>query len=578
MEETAQQNPPLDSSDQPAPPVKSAETWARQVSIAERRERRVDSVGSSASSQYEDVVEAINPVTETPTQQDTTPAAPAQPARKGPRKKKDPAYIPKTGYYFEHDSRDDHVTKTETKTEEAIAGSDAVVPVEEALPIREEVPTDRPIEADKKANNQQRSGGRKPARNGPRRAKNFNGDIDHDIDDQERWVHDRFDMDEQKPKSQSEIVSKYGFDIRKAKDLDAVEVIEEARPQQPQQQQKKKPQSSRGFRKKQFVKAGSEQQRTTNQETQSDMQGPGQFRRSSFSNDNRRVQKNTNQANSVEPEDTESLNSHDNYRDVTKLRRQRRPQDKNFQNKEDNYHEKTLPPRQPSQINEAGSQSANRRPYSSRSNGYYTNRPSQPVQVNNKPPPATPQQQQSSTVTRTSAYQPKHLQLEDSITYNEQRVATVRPNHRGGHTNIGSSSTNQIVSQNEASNTSNNSEGPKRYSTIRNNRQQAGGAYHNPGLQHHQSQPYNGYNNVRPHSYQYNSHHQPIMAQQQAQYYYVHGQQQQHEYAPASNTIYYNNHNQMIVNNSVYHQQHQQRQSRAIPIVNPVNNGFGNGY
>lgn len=53
---------------------------------------------------------------------------------------------------------------------------------------------------------------------------NNNSPTTNDIDT-DRWCHDRFDMEEQKPKSESELVKRYGFDIRTAKDVSEVDLL-----------------------------------------------------------------------------------------------------------------------------------------------------------------------------------------------------------------------------------------------------------------------------------------------------------------------------------------------------------------
>lgn len=109
---------------------------------------------------------------------------------------KDPAFIPKTGYYFEHDSREG-----ETKPQ---AVPDSTNSQNEDLKPTEPLP-------------------RKQGRKAPNK-KNFKSiSVSTDeVDTAERWQHDRFDFDEQQPKSEVEIVKRYGFNIRKAKDVNEV--------------------------------------------------------------------------------------------------------------------------------------------------------------------------------------------------------------------------------------------------------------------------------------------------------------------------------------------------------------------
>ncbi len=577
--------------------TKPTDSWARQVSIAERSNNRDDNVNSLASSFYEDVATDApqnNINIEIPKEETQTKLSEAivinEKFTRREKKKKNPAYIPKTGYYFEHDSRDDIETKEDTIKEMTESNNNETLShVEKLIPINEEVskPAFKPPKKTNKTkvNNQKTS--KKAA--GFKHGKSFNREIDHDIETHERWIHDRFDMDEQKPKSQCEIVSKYGFDIRQVNDIDQVESYEEIKTQKPKKKQQ--PPKINEYIKKDLTRGNSSLDEKREKSPQLNNQHLRKENKRTFSNTAKPFH-NTENANSVEVEEEIANNSSFNYyeveyeearpADLTKLRRQ----------KPTNNHKKD----KDIQINIFKDQ--NHKPVPSKS--YYKNQ-TQHFDANNnnrkiqlKPKQQTEQKlqmQSQEPTTRPTTYQPKHLQLEDSITYNEQRVANVRSNNRGGQTNYTKNISNQIVTQSEQRN-NNDSEGPKRYSTLRNtNRNQKINGFQNSnsGQQFdHHIQQYNGYNNLinnymRPHSYQYNSNHQQIIPQQ-LQYFYVNGNQQnnfeyqssqqQHEYAPSSNTIYYNSQNQMIVNNSTYHG----RQSRAIPIVNPIGNDARNGY
>lgn len=81
----------------------------------------------------------------------------------------DPSNIPRKGYFFEHDTRQDNNGST-----------------------------------DKRKN----------------RKKNFNKKERTNLD--EKWVHDRFDERQQQPKSKCELVKRYGYDIRQEKNIESI--------------------------------------------------------------------------------------------------------------------------------------------------------------------------------------------------------------------------------------------------------------------------------------------------------------------------------------------------------------------
>ncbi|CAF0938205.1 unnamed protein product [Brachionus calyciflorus] len=86
--------------------------------------------------------------------------------------KKDPANIPRKGYFFEHDNREDEQSDNSKKK------------------------------------NTNRNFNRK-----------FRGNIN------EKWSHDRFDERQQQPKSKNELVRRYGYDIREENDVNSIKPI-----------------------------------------------------------------------------------------------------------------------------------------------------------------------------------------------------------------------------------------------------------------------------------------------------------------------------------------------------------------
>lgn len=96
--------------------VQSEANWARSVSDAERTSQQAAEAVNSASvssnsNQHEDVENSEAQHEATAGQQSSKhgdgDGVAVQPTLQLPKKKKkDPAYAPRTGYYFEHDSRD----------------------------------------------------------------------------------------------------------------------------------------------------------------------------------------------------------------------------------------------------------------------------------------------------------------------------------------------------------------------------------------------------------------------------------------------------------------------------------------
>lgn len=124
------------------------------------------------------------------------------------KQRKDPANIPRKGYFFEHDDREDEKdqTKQENPTE----------PVKNPQPRQ-----DRP-----KPQNQRKPIGKKAAQTRQtRHNSNQNENLEREEESKDRWAHDRFDLTQQQPKSKTELVKRYGYDIREEKDVDLVKEL-----------------------------------------------------------------------------------------------------------------------------------------------------------------------------------------------------------------------------------------------------------------------------------------------------------------------------------------------------------------
>ena len=181
-----------------------AKNWARRVSEDEKLPKPIDS-----DSQNEDVDEAKE------TAAPSTNPNEAKPKRK--QKRKDPAFIPRSGYYFEHDDREDDSPTKKDPTEASPPESKANLaenPPKETKPDENDAKSVK--ETDKKAPKPNFKS--KTSNPNPRR-KRFNGignnpKASESQNDEDRWTHDRFDVNEQQPKSRTEIVQRYGYDIR----------------------------------------------------------------------------------------------------------------------------------------------------------------------------------------------------------------------------------------------------------------------------------------------------------------------------------------------------------------------------
>ena len=443
---------------------------------------------------------------------------------------KDPAFIPKTGYYFEHDSREGvNQTEPEPNNNQELIKSAAVVT--------------------KFKTAQQQQQPRRKQTNNNNNKKNFksisvrNAD---EIDTNERWKHDRFDLDEQQPKTENEIVKRYGFDIRKAKDLNQVVVNEHVADNNNNNHKRnnkiksKRPQSSGSHSK------------TPQRHFENNNNEPIRNNRSNYRN------KNQKQYNKRTNNNNQSLNDSFNYYE--------KENDYNKVNVSNNWESDVSKLRRPPPRQQQQQQQLNR------PNTSYTRASAEPTTKNTQRPYSTQNNLRNSNERtfnnnniKQRPYEPKHLQLENSITYNEAKMPINDSDHKRNHHHH------------------NNNDMPKRYSSIRNQKPPQNGYSQQAQQQHPQIHNQHVYPQPTPFIYQNKHHYQydmPIQQQQQhqiqvmnnqqppAQYYYVQAppHQQQSDFynnSPIQTShVYYNSqqHTQMI---------QQMRQSKAIPIINP---------
>jgi hypothetical protein len=136
------------------------------------------------------------------------------------KKEKDPTVIPKKGLFYEHDYRD-----LEEENEKEIATVDQ----EQAASVladNEEIKQEKEIYIEK-ATNENGSKNLDKAKpiellNRPSNKRNEIARSNNKNIDDERWAHDRFDLNEQKPKSSQDLIKRYGYDIRKEKSVEAI--------------------------------------------------------------------------------------------------------------------------------------------------------------------------------------------------------------------------------------------------------------------------------------------------------------------------------------------------------------------
>ena len=182
-----------------------SDDWARRVSNAEKDKfRKNDSINSSFkddesenSSEYEDTEEKKDSESVNTNEFKKNFEANKTGNDIVRKKKKDPTNIPKKGYFFEHDSREHEESLKEENGDIAA----------------DKIPSMKTPDDDLKATKAKNKITNNTAKKNNIRRKNFNV-VDQSIDTNERWQHDRFDQEQQKPKSRSELIKRYGYDIR----------------------------------------------------------------------------------------------------------------------------------------------------------------------------------------------------------------------------------------------------------------------------------------------------------------------------------------------------------------------------
>ena len=182
--------------------------------------------------------------------------------KKGRKKKEiDPAQIPRKGYFFEHDNREDEVDDENESDKDKIKNAEntATVPPESKEepnsnePVQEtENPGEKAVESKENAQLDNATNSKKPSmpKNSARTKVNLNNinqkygnkvransgktnfrkkkqiEDEDSIDDDAKWSHDRFDSNEQQPKTKIELVKRYGYDIREKTDKNNVEKLD----------------------------------------------------------------------------------------------------------------------------------------------------------------------------------------------------------------------------------------------------------------------------------------------------------------------------------------------------------------
>ena len=231
--------------------------WARQVSNEEEQKQK------EADEQAKAGQEKQQP-------QATDKSGKVKKARK--KKEVDPAAIPRKGYFFEHDNReDDEEDPVEAEKKEVPAKIEILGEVQpkneeetrEKSELREEADKNEDLKseevvkseeitknetAEKPAANKsvrpkisgqiQKFGANKGGKSNFRR-KMLSENSESACDEEARWSHDKFDLTEQQPKSKTELVKRYGFDIREEEEKAALAQEEVERQQEKANKDKK---------------------------------------------------------------------------------------------------------------------------------------------------------------------------------------------------------------------------------------------------------------------------------------------------------------------------------------------------
>ena len=214
-------------------------------------------------------------------QEETAASKSQRASKKGGKKKKepqDPAQIPRKGFFFEHDNRqddeplseaapevnnaaisasvavDDQVAPQEGITTVAVRASEEEIASRDSVSVRNARPQPSPSKAGRNPNNVRQKYGAKIRSFGRRKQQPLieGGEC---VDDEAVWSHDRFDLDEQQPKSKTEIVKVYGYDIREGEN-EKVNEIEPKKESKPRNEEAKGRPMSGGQPRKNVREAG----------------------------------------------------------------------------------------------------------------------------------------------------------------------------------------------------------------------------------------------------------------------------------------------------------------------------------
>jgi hypothetical protein len=140
-------------------------------------------------------------------------------------KEKDPSVIPKKGLFYEHDYRDFE------EENEVVNKISIATDLEQTAPTMrdgQEGEQDKKVDTEKVTVESSIIGKSKPVEL-LNRSSNKPSEISHKNNkniDTERWAHDRFDMNEQKPKSSQDLINRYGYDIRQETSIEAIKQVE----------------------------------------------------------------------------------------------------------------------------------------------------------------------------------------------------------------------------------------------------------------------------------------------------------------------------------------------------------------
>ena len=143
---------------------------------------------------------------EGPIEEEIAESKPAAATAKGTRRRNNPSLIPRSGYFFEHDNRESEAKKEAESESTAVNGE---------VGSKERKGNE---EATNKGRRKPRSTAQGYRNNGSRgrNRKYFPRASDRD-ETLDKWSHDRFDEEKQMPKSKTELIKRYGYDIREGR-------------------------------------------------------------------------------------------------------------------------------------------------------------------------------------------------------------------------------------------------------------------------------------------------------------------------------------------------------------------------